>query len=52
MSLIIRGILLLGGLLASLLVAREAANYPLVQAMAGILLVVLLLLGLVLLRRR
>ncbi|MBO1073357.1 hypothetical protein [Roseomonas marmotae] len=52
MGLIVRLILILGGSLASLLVARESANFPIVQAMFGILAVVILVLGVVLLRWR
>jgi hypothetical protein len=51
MGLIVRAILLLGGMVASLFVAQGAANYPVVQAMFGILIVVVIVLGIVVLRR-
>ncbi|WP_176559794.1 hypothetical protein [Teichococcus rhizosphaerae] len=52
MGIIVRIILLLGAPLAALLVGREAENYPVVQAMMGLLAAVAVLLGIILLRRR
>lgn len=49
---LVRIVLVLGGLLATLFVARDAPNFPVVQAMLGILAVVALLLAFTLLRRR
>ncbi|MFC4167696.1 hypothetical protein [Teichococcus aestuarii] len=52
MGLVVRVILLLGGALATLLVGREAENYPVVQAMMGLLAAAAVLVAFVLLRRR
>jgi uncharacterized membrane protein len=52
MSLIIRGILAIAGLVAALFVARESANFGLVQAAVGLLLVVAVVAVVVALRRR
>lgn len=52
MALIVRLILLAGSALAALLVGREAGNFPVVQAMMGLLAAAALLFGLVLIRRR
>lgn len=52
MGLIVRLILLAGGVLAALLVGREAENFGIVQAMMGLLAAAAVLVGFVLLRRR
>jgi hypothetical protein len=52
MSLIVRGILVVAGLLAALLVARDAANFGLVQAAIGLLLVVAVIAAVVAIRRK
>ncbi|EHM01937.1 hypothetical protein HMPREF9946_01673 [Acetobacteraceae bacterium AT-5844] len=52
MGLIVRLILTLGGSVASLFVAQGTANFPVVQAMFGILAVVILVVGFVTWRRR
>jgi hypothetical protein len=51
MGLIVRVILILGGALASLFVVEGSANYLVLQAMFGILVVVILVVGVVVLRR-
>jgi hypothetical protein len=52
MSLIVRAILAVAGLLAALFVARDSANFVLVQAAVGLLLVVVAIALVVALRRR
>jgi uncharacterized MnhB-related membrane protein len=52
MGLIVRGILAVAGLLAALLVARDSANFGLVQAAVGLLLVVAVVAVAVALRRK
>lgn len=52
MTLIVRGILAVAGLLAALFVARDSANFGLVQAAVGILLVVVVVALFVALRRK
>ena len=52
MSLIVRGILAIAGLLAALFVARDAASFGLVQAAVGLLLVVAVVALFVALRRK
>lgn len=52
MGLIVRAILLMGGALATLLVGREVGNFPVVQAMMGVLAAAAVLVGFTLLRRR
>ncbi len=52
MGLIVRLILTIGGSLASLFVAQGSANYPVVQAMFGILAVAILVVGMVAWRNR
>ena len=52
MSLIVRGILAVAGLVAAVFVARDAANFGLVQAAIGLLLVVAVIAVAVVLRRK
>jgi hypothetical protein len=52
MSLIVRAVLAVAGVLAALFVARDAANFGLVQAAIGLLLVVAVVAVVVALRRR
>ena len=52
MSLVVRGILAVAGALAALFVARDSANFGLVQAAIGLLLVVAAIAVVVFLRRR
>lgn len=52
MSLIVRAVLAVAGVLAALLVARESANFGLVQAAVALLLVVAVVAVLVALRRK
>ena len=52
MSLIVRGILAIAGVLAALFVARDSANFGLVQAAVGLLLVVVVVAAVVALRRK
>jgi hypothetical protein len=52
MSLVVRGILAIAGLLAALFIARDAANFGLAQVAIGLLLVVALIALFVALRRK
>ena len=52
MSLIVRGILAVAGVVAAAFVARDAANFGLVQAAIGLLLVVAVIALAVALRRK
>ena len=52
MGLIVRGILAIAGVLAALFVARDSANFGLVQAAVGLLLVVAVVAVVVALRRK
>jgi hypothetical protein len=48
----VRTILALAGMVAALLVARDAPNFPVVEAMIGLLIIAFLVVVLALLRRR
>ena len=52
MSLIVRGILAISGVVAALFVARDAANFTLIQGAVGLLLVVAVVVLVVALRGR